>query len=148
MNAANGATPFSPTSRKAKERPPRWSRDGQSRKELVKNLMDNHTTLTAVKSSIMQGLAILAPIVESLEASGVRIIRATTSYDKDHDILIGGNYDNFRRWADENELDVILEQDGKEGQYLQWRLSCQVNGVEIKSYLSNKEKEEYDGAAV
>ena len=40
--------------------------------------MDNLTTLTAVKSSIMQGLAILAPIVESLEASGVRIIQVTS----------------------------------------------------------------------
>lgn len=107
--------------------------------------MDNLTTLTAVKSSIMQGLAILAPIVESLEASGVRIIHVTSSNDKAHYILIGGNYDNVRRWADENELDVILEHDGKEGEYLQWRLSTHVNGVEIKSYLSNKEKEEYDG---
>ena len=107
--------------------------------------MDNLTTLTAVKSSIMQGLAILAPIVESLEASGVRIIKVTSSYDKDYGILIRGNYDNFRRWAEENDLDVNLTHDGKEGEYLQWRLSAQVNGVEIKSYLSNKEKEEYDG---
>lgn len=108
--------------------------------------MNNLTTLTAVKSSIMQGLAILAPIVESLEASGVRIIQVMSSYDKDYGILISGNYDNFRRWARENELDVILEHDGKDGAYLQWRLSVQVNGVEIKSYLSNKEKEEYDAA--
>ena len=110
--------------------------------------MDNLTTLTAVKSSILEGLGILAPIANSLESSGVRIISAESSGDKSHNILIGGGFDNFRRWADENELDVILEHDGKEGQHLQWRLSCQVNGVEIKSYISNKEKEVYDGAAV
>ncbi len=107
--------------------------------------MDNLTTLTAVKSSILEGLAILPPIVESLEHSGVRVIDAKADIRKEHSILIGGGYDNFRRWADENELDVILEHDGKEGQYLQWRLSTHVNGVEIKSYLSNKEKEQYDG---
>ena len=107
--------------------------------------MDNLSTLKTVKSSILEGLAVLKPIVESLESSGVRIIQVTSDNNRDHSILFSGNYDNFRRWVDENELDVILEHDGKEGHYLQWRLSCQINGVEIKSYLSDREKREYDG---
>lgn len=107
--------------------------------------MDNSTTLTAVKSSILEGLAILPPIVDSLEHSGVRVIDAKADIRKEHSILIGGNYDKFRQWADENELDVILTNDGREGEWLQWRLSAFVNGVEIKSFLSNKEKEQYDG---
>lgn len=110
--------------------------------------MDNLTTLTAVKSSILEGLAILPPIVESLERSGVRVIDAKVDIRKEHSILIDGDYDRFRRWADENELDVILTHDGQEGDYLQWQLSAFVNGVEIKSYLSNKEKEQYDGKSV
>ena len=110
--------------------------------------MDNLTTLTAVKSSILEGLAILPPIVDSLERSGVRVIDAKADICKDHSILIGGGFVQFRQWADENELDVILTRHGEEGEWLQWRLSTHVNGVEIQSYLSNKEKEEYDSAAV
>ena len=110
--------------------------------------MDNLTTVKAVKSSILDGLVVLPPIVESLEASGVHVISAEACCNKEHNILIGGGYDNFRQWADENELDVILEHKGGENDWLQWRLSSTVNGVEIKSYMSNKEKEEFDGAAV
>lgn len=107
--------------------------------------MDNLTTLTAVKSSILEGLAILHPIVDSLERSGVRVINAKADNYSEHSILIGGGFDRFRQWADENELDVILTRHGEEGEWLQWRLSTYVNGVEIQSYLSNKEKEQYDG---
>lgn len=110
--------------------------------------MDNLTTLTAVKSSILEGLAILPPIVDSLERSGVRVIDAKADIHKEHSILIGGNFDKFRQWADENELDVILTRHGEEGEWLQWRLSTYVNGVKIQSYLSNKEKEQYDGKSV
>lgn len=110
--------------------------------------MDNLTTLTAVKSSILEGLAILPPIVESLERSGVRVLNAKADDYKEHSILIGGGFDKFRQWADENELDVILTRHGEEGEWLQWRLSTYVNGVEIQSYLSNKEKEQYDGKSV
>ena len=145
MNAAGGAPPPFLTSRKAKRKTALRQQDGQSRKELAKNLMDNLSTLKTVKSSILEGLAVLKPIVESLESSGVRIIQVTSDNNREHSILFSGNYDNFRRWVDENELDVILEHDGKEGHYLQWRLSCQINGVEIKSYLSDREKREYDG---
>lgn len=146
MNAAAGSTPASLTSRKAKKDRPGGA--GRPIKKGVIQYMDNLTALTAVKSSILEGLAILPPIVESLEHSGVRVIDAKADIRKEHRILIGGNFDNFRQWADENELDVILTNDGREGKWLLWRLSAFVNGVEIKSFLSNKEKEEYDGAAV
>lgn len=112
--------------------------------------MDNLTTGTPKKSTIHDQLLIMSGIVDSLTEAGVRIIIAEATSNRKPNILISQHYDNgrhacLRRWAAENEIDLIvepMEKDYKTG--LNWEIHTEVNGVWIHGYLTDEEKEEYD----
>ena len=111
--------------------------------------MDNLTTGTPKKSTIHDQLLIMSGIVDSLTEAGVRIITAEATTTRQPNSLVTRHYDKthdcLRRWAAENEIDLIvepMEKDYKTG--LNWEIHTEVNGVWIHGYLTDEEKEEYD----
>jgi hypothetical protein len=108
--------------------------------------MDKFTTETPKKSSIQEQLQIMTGVVESLEAAGVEIIHFQVGKPGDSYVLFYYCDDSFRDWAAENELDVVFEP--IESEYHTWLISTTVNGIDVRSYMSDREKENYDGKSV
>ena len=114
--------------------------------------MDNFNTGTPKKSSILEQMKIMEGIVKSLDAYGVDIIHLQVGKPADCYILLHIWGDAFRRWADENELDVIVEplerKDENEPDYgLRWMVDTVVNGISVHGYLTDYQKEAWDNAA-
>ena len=115
--------------------------------------MDNLTTESRKKSTILEQMKIMEGIVTSLDAAGVDIIHLQAGKPADCYILLHIWGDAFRQWADENELDVIVEplerKDETEKDYgLRWMVDTVVNGISIHGYLTDDQKEVWDNAAV
>lgn len=115
--------------------------------------MEQNITGTQKMSSILEQIKIMEGVVESLTEAGVRIITAEAATTRQPNILVTRHYDKthdcLRRWAAENELDLNiepLEKDNITG--LNWGIHTEVNGILIKGYLTDAEKEEYDGKSV
>lgn len=117
--------------------------------------MDNLSTESRKKSTILEQMKIVEGIVESLDSAGVDIIHLQVGKPDNCYILLSlhAGSDTFRQWADENELDVIVEpverKDESEPDYgIRWRIGTVVNGIDVHSYFRDYEKEAWDNAAV
>lgn len=108
--------------------------------------MDKYNTAAEMKSSILEQMEIMAGIVESLGNAGVDIILAQVGKPEDTYILFHYWDGAFRKWAEDNELNVVVEP--IESEYHKWRIGTTVNGIDVHSYMSNREKEQYDGKSV
>ena len=113
--------------------------------------MDNLTTGTKKKSSIHDQLLIMSGIVDSLTEANVRIIIAEATVNRQPYILTSlhdlEQYDNLRRWAAENELDIIVEELEKdEKTRLDYEWWTEVNGIRVTGYMTESEKEAWDHA--
>lgn len=114
--------------------------------------MSNPTTESREKSSILEQMKIMEGIVKSLDAAGVDIIHLQAGKPADCYILLHIWGDAFRQWADENELDVIVEplerKDETETDYgLRWMVDTVVNGIAVRGYFTDYQKEAWDNAA-
>lgn len=109
--------------------------------------MDNLTT-EKKKNQVSDSLRFLADIVSDLEEVGVGIIHATAS--KEPYILISRAKAEFRVWALQNDLSVTLEPaEITEPDYgIRWKIGTVARGVDIHGYLTDAEKEAWDGEAV
>lgn len=109
--------------------------------------MDNLSTGTK-NLSILEQFKIMEGITKSLTDAGVDIIHMQVGKPEDCYILLHNCGDEFRQWAAENELDVIVEPHESENpDYgLRWRISTTVNGIDVHSYFRDKEKEAWDHA--
>lgn len=113
--------------------------------------MDNVITETTKKSSIHDQLLIMSGVVDSLTEANVRIIIAEATVTRQPYILTSlhdlEQYDNLRRWASENELDIIVEELEKdEKTRLDYEWWTEVNGIRITGYMTESEKEAWDHA--
>lgn len=114
--------------------------------------MNDRTTESREKSSILEQMKIMEGIVESLDAAGVDIIHLQAGKPADCYILLHIWGDAFRQWADENELDVIVEplerKDETETDYgLRWMVDTVVNGISVHGYMTDYQKEVWDHAS-
>ena len=117
--------------------------------------MDNLTTESRKKSTILEQMKIMEGIVKSLDAAGVDIIHLQVGKPENCYILLSlhSGSDTFRQWADENELNVIVEplerKDETETDYgPRWQIGTVVNGIDVYSYFRDFEKEAWDHATV
>lgn len=97
---------------------------------------------------VSDALRLLTRIVDSMEDAGIRIISARASGKPG--ILVLDADEHLRLWAAENELVIAVEKyEPKEDiTDSHWRLTTEISGVEISTYLSDKEKEAWDNEAV
>ena len=111
----------------------------------------NSTTGTKEKSSIMERIRIMEGVAESLVNAGVEIINLQVSQPGNFTyVLLHNCGDEFRQWAEENELDVSvtpLEPDDPDSG-IHWRVGVIVNGIDVHGYFRDYEKEAWDNAAV
>ena len=112
--------------------------------------MEQNTTGTRKKSTILEQMKIMEGIVTSLDAAGVDIISLSVGRPVNCHILLHNCGDEFRQWAAENELDVIVEPHvSEQPDYgIHWRIGTSVNGIDVHGYFRDYEKEAWDRATV
>ena len=107
--------------------------------------MEQNTTAKK-KMQVGEALRLLIGIVDSMDAAGIRIISAMASTRDPYVLVFTGN-EALRKWAADNELDVKVERFETDDDItgLHWILTTEISGVDIRAYMSDEEKEEYDG---
>ena len=100
------------------------------------------------KMQVSDALRLLTGIVDSMEDAGISVISARASDKPGILVLYADDY--LRMWAAENELEIAVEKYEPEENITgsHWRLATEISGVEISTYLSDKEKEAWDNEAV
>ena len=109
--------------------------------------MGNDSTSPAEKSRIQDGLRNLLLLAKLLENEGIRIVTAEASINRQTYILFSGGYDLFRTWCRKYILEPkVIPYDDPFVDGLNWRIQTEYHGVEIHSYMTDREKEAYDAA--
>ena len=106
--------------------------------------MNNSNTSELEKSSIADRLELTALVVEELVEAGLRVITANAGNDAIDDyVLFSGNIYKFRSWAKSRCLDIEFRLSNP-SRVLKWIIKTKYCGVEVRSFISDDEKEEYE----
>ena len=104
--------------------------------------MNNNITSSKKLSSVQDGLRSLQVVVKSMEDAGITVLTARAEDKNRAEILFTDDYALFNRWATGLHLTVRIDRIG--GVFHDWRISTNYNGVEISSYMKDRDKEVYD----
>lgn len=105
--------------------------------------MEQNTTAKK-KMQVGEALRLLTVIVDGMDAAGIRIISAVASTRDPHVLAFTGD-EALRKWAADNELDIKVERiESEDDTGLRWLLNTEISGVEIRTYMSDEEKEAWD----
>lgn len=118
--------------------------DGPERGEQV-TLM-NDSTGAEKKSRVQDGLRQLLLLVKLLEDEGIKVVTAEASITRGHDILFSGGFDLFRKWCEKYALKPECQYRPDCDNYLTWTIRTKYHGVDIHSYMTDRDKEAYDAA--
>ena len=109
--------------------------------------MGNDSTSPAEKSRIQDGLRNLLLLAKLLEDEGIRIVTAEASINRQNYILFSGCHGLFRTWCRKYILEPkVIPYDDPFVDGLNWRIQTEYHGVEIHSYMTDREKEVYDAS--
>ena len=106
----------------------------------------NDSTGAEKKSRVQDGLRQLLLLVKLLEDEGIKVVTAEASITRGHDILFSGGFDLFRKWCEKRGLKVECVYSTDCDNYLTWTIRTEYHGVDIHSYMTDRDKEAYDAA--
>ena len=105
--------------------------------------MDKSITERDGKSIAQEELRQVLLITRLLEDAGIQVLGTSTNCgDLPPSVLISGNFGTFREWAKNKMLEVKSTR--TESNQMPWMVWTEYRGVEIRTFMSDAEKEQYD----